>query len=344
MIAAHHGTVGAVSLGWRHPPDYAATIHRLISSVRVLIVGDVMLDEYLWGDVRRVSPEAPVPILEHSHRTHAAGGAANVAANIAALGGIPSVAGVIGDDDEGRLVTKVLKDCSVGTSGLVVESGRPTTTKTRVMARNQQVLRIDREWASPLSDQAAEALESYIRDQMNQSGACVLSDYRKGVVSARIAQFAVRAAHAAGIPIMVDPKGSDFSKYAGCTIITPNLAEAEKTTGIEISDDIDLAATAARLTQTIGQTGAVLITRGAEGMSLWMSGNHVAHIPASDHSVFDVTGAGDTVVGMLAVALGSGISIPDAAYLANLAAGIVVGKLGAATVTVAELLHDVVSV
>ncbi|HXG08811.1 MAG TPA: D-glycero-beta-D-manno-heptose-7-phosphate kinase [Gemmataceae bacterium] len=306
----------------------------------VLIVGDVMLDEFLWGDVRRISPEAPVPVVEMRRRTYVPGGAGNAAANVVSLGGRALLAGVVGDDHQAILLSEALRQRGVAADGLLADAGRPTTTKTRIVAHNQQVVRVDCEQRTPLAAPLENRLLQWIETHLDRADVCVLSDYAKGVVSGRLAEQTIRLARQAGKPVVVDPKGADYAKYRGATVIKPNVAETELFLKAEIRDERSLEEAGARLAEQL-EGGAVLITRGPQGMSLFRAGRPPLHIPSAARDVFDVTGAGDTVIGTLALALAAGGTLEQAAHLANRAAGIVVGKVGTATVTPEELLAAV---
>lgn len=305
---------------------------------RILVVGDIMLDEYIWGSVRRISPEAPVPVVAVTRDTRSLGGAANVALNIACLGARVEIAGLLGDDPPGRETVRLLRRSRIGVSGLVTDAGRPTTVKTRVIAHNQQVVRVDRERREPPADGAREALKRRVRDLVGGVDGVVLSDYRKGALSRDLVEEVVAAAQKRGIFVAVDPKQADFSYYRGCTLITPNRSEAEAALGgRELGGDLEIWNGGKALLRRSGAK-AILITRGEEGMSLVERGRRsVFHIPANARQVFDVTGAGDTVIGTLAAGIGAGASIRDAAILANVAAGVVVGEVGTAQITAEKL-------
>jgi rfaE bifunctional protein kinase chain/domain len=310
-----------------------------LSGRRVLIVGDVMLDEYIWGEVQRISPEAPVPVVEVHRRTCAPGGAANVAANVASLGGQPLLGGVVGRDPQAAQLRDEMAQRGIDAAGLIVDEDRQTTTKTRIVAHSQQVVRVDAEQRAPLRPELEDALLSWIERVLHIADACVLSDYAKGAVSPRLAEDFIRLAREAGKPVIVDPKGTDYAKYRGATVVTPNVREAERALNREINSHADLAEVGRHLLGVL-EGSVLLITRGAEGMSLFMDQVNPLHIPAVARNVFDVTGAGDTVIGALALALAAGASLDQAAQLANHAAGIVVGKVGTATVTVEELIAE----
>jgi D-beta-D-heptose 7-phosphate kinase/D-beta-D-heptose 1-phosphate adenosyltransferase len=303
---------------------------------RVLVVGDVMLDENLWGEVRRISPEAPVPVVELQRQTWEAGGAANNAANAAAVGARAFLAGVVGDDVEAERLRSRLSERGVDAAGLVTEPGRPTTTKTRIVAHSQQVVRVDRERTDPVSAASEDALLGFVRSHVPEAGAVIVSDYAKGVVSARLAQAVIATARESGVPVVVDPKGADWGRYRGAAVVTPNLHELETAAGGTARGDDEVAALAARVAASL-DGAALLVTRGAAGMSLVRAGLAPAHVRAEAQQVYDVTGAGDTAITFLALALAAGASLPDAMRVANRAAGVVVGKVGTATVTLDEL-------
>lgn len=307
---------------------------------RVLILGDVMLDEYIWGDVKRISPEAPVPVVNIQRRTHVPGGAGNTAANVASLDGVALLASVVGRDYQAEELISALNSCGVEADGLVKDPNRLTTTKTRIVAHNQQVVRVDCERTSALSASLEDTLLQWIERQLKEVSACVLSDYAKGVVSVRMAERYIRLARGAGKPVVVDPKGTDYSKYRGATLVKPNLHEAERASKLEITGETSLLEVGQRLS-TILEGSALLITRGAEGMTLFRSGSPPVHIPTVARNVYDVTGAGDTVISTLALSLAAGGTLEQAAQLANMAAGIAVGKVGTAMVKREELLAEV---
>jgi D-beta-D-heptose 7-phosphate kinase/D-beta-D-heptose 1-phosphate adenosyltransferase len=308
-----------------------------LSGKRVLIVGDVILDEYIWGEVRRISPEAPVPVVEIRRRTYVPGGAANAAANVVSLGGHALLGGVVGPDPPAHRLREALAQGRIEAEGLAVDGDRLTTTKTRIIAHSQQVVRIDSEQRKPLPAAIEEALLRWTAQHLPNVDACILSDYDKGVVSLALAQEFIRLARQAGKPVVVDPKGAHYAKYRGATVIKPNVHEVERFLKHEIRDDAELQQAGRHLTGLL-EGAALLITRGSQGMSLFHEGNPAMHIPTVARNVFDVTGAGDTVIGALALSLAAGWTLPQAVHLANQAAGIVVGKIGTATVTQDELL------
>jgi len=308
------------------------------SSATVLVVGDVMLDRFLFGRVSRISPEAPVPVVVHDHDEYRLGGAANVAHNIVALGGGAVLAGAIGDDEDGRSLTAELAARGVRAQGLITTPERRTTTKVRVVtSRNQQVARIDYEADGDLDRASEDALADLIDQYLGDAGVVLVSDYQKGVVSRRLMAHLVARSHDRPTPLLVDPKVPHLDFYRGATLVTPNHMEAETASGRRIRA-IDDARDAARVIVERSGVGGVLITLGERGM--WLSCDGVeGALPATSREVSDVTGAGDTVIATLALALAAGATVAEAAALANEAAGVSVGKFGAATVSAAELRH-----
>ena len=318
--------------------------NQLISSFvgkRILVLGDIMLDEFIWGKVRRISPEAPVPVVEVARESYHLGGAGNVAANISALGATPIPVGLVGEDRAAERLSELFWTNMIEPSGLVSEAGRPTTLKTRIIAHNQQIVRADRENRTPLSDERNAALIQAFRKALPSCSAVVVSDYDKGVVNRQLLSQALPLAQQAGIPVLLDPKVDHADYYRPITLITPNHREAELLTGMPIENDSQLEAAGRKLLEKF-ECPYALITRGEEGMSVFSKeGSH--HLPTFAREVFDVTGAGDTVIATLALALASGASMEESAILANHAAGLVVGKVGTATVTRTELLADFAS-
>ncbi|HVH45905.1 MAG TPA: D-glycero-beta-D-manno-heptose-7-phosphate kinase, partial [Labilithrix sp.] len=301
---------------------------------RIAVVGDLMLDEFVRGDVLRISPEAPVPVLEVKDRTAMPGGAANAAANVASLGGKVSLVGCVGADVAGETTRRLAFEAGIDASGFVVDASRPTTLKTRIVARNQQVVRIDHETRGSFAPTIAEAVANAVRAALESADACIVSDYGKGIVTPELVRVIVEAA--AGKPIVVDPKRRDFGAYRGATLITPNLGELEVAVGRTTTSVDDIVEAAQTLLPQLGG-GAILVTRGPGGMSLVEPGKSAVHVPARARAVFDVTGAGDTVVGTLALALAVRLPLAVAIDVASAAAAIAVSKPGTATVSIEEL-------
>ncbi len=307
----------------------------------ILVVGDVMLDHYIWGNVSRISPEAPVPVVNVTKESLLLGAATNVVNNVHALGGRVSLCGVIGHDDAGRQLVHMLRTQGIGTDGLIVEDQRPTTIKTRVIAHSQQVVRFDRETKSGIAPDTHRRIFEFVQHQVkNGLDGIILSDYSKGVVTRELVRDIVRLATRKGIIVSVDPKVNHFGMYTGVTILTPNTKEASIGAKIDIEDEASLMKAGALLLKQL-KCAAVLITRGEHGMSLFERSGRVTHIPTMAQEVFDVTGAGDTVISTLTLAMASGASMVDAARISNYAAGIVVGVVGTATVEPRDLKQKI---
>jgi D-beta-D-heptose 7-phosphate kinase / D-beta-D-heptose 1-phosphate adenosyltransferase len=306
-----------------------------LKDVSVLVVGDVMLDEYLYGTIDRISPEAPVGVLTLTSREACLGGAANVAKNLAQLGCKVYLAGVVGRDQSATELLELAKQAEIHTEGIVVED-RPTTVKTRVIGHGQQVLRIDKETRSELNEHSAARLLSVVQEVLPRVDGVVLSDYAKGVLGPNICKSLITMAAAAGRTTVVDPKGDDFSKYRGAFLLTPNKAELGRATQLPVSNE-DKIRTAIASLFTQAECEAILVTRGEEGMSLYRKTGSETHIQTEARDVFDITGAGDTVIGLIARVLFAGHDLETAALLANVAAGIKVGKLGTAAVSIPEI-------
>jgi D-beta-D-heptose 7-phosphate kinase/D-beta-D-heptose 1-phosphate adenosyltransferase len=309
---------------------------RRFPQTSVLVIGDLILDHYVWGRVSRISPEAPVPVVHVESESLKLGGAANVFNNILTLGGRADLCGVIGSDESGRLLLKELGGRRQGRGGVVIDHDRPTTRKTRVVAHNQQIVRYDVERRSDLKDQLQRRILRYVESRVKELTCIVVSDYAKGVVTPFLMAELTRMAGQRHLPVVVDPKVEHFAYYKGVTVVTPNHLEATQAAGVHGDDDQTINEAGAILRQRLGcQT--VLITRGEKGMSLYEGHGVQWHIPTRARQVYDVTGAGDTVVGTLALALSTGATMREAAMLANQAAGVVVGMVGTATVTPAQL-------
>lgn len=300
---------------------------------RVVVIGDVMLDEYLRGDVSRISPEAPVPVLEVRAHDWRLGGAANAANNIRALGGMTTLIGVVGKDETAAILSEQLAHHDI-TSAVVIDPERPTSKKTRLVAQQQQIVRIDLEKRHPIAGAAADGVRRAIDHAIAGAHACVLSDYAKGVLTGEIARHAIDAARAAGVPVIVDPKQRSFAVYRGATVITPNLHELEAAAHGILPFEVERAAE--RVLPELGGA-ALLVTRSADGMTLFRGGREPFHVAALAKEVFDVTGAGDTVVATLALALAARVAIEQAVAVASIAAAISVSKRGTSTVNPAEL-------
>jgi D-beta-D-heptose 7-phosphate kinase/D-beta-D-heptose 1-phosphate adenosyltransferase len=313
-----------------------ASLEAQFHNIAVLIAGDVMLDEYIIGSVSRISPEAPVPVLDVHSRKHIAGGAANVAANVASLGAKATLAGLAALDSAGLMLRELLKASGIE-SALVDSRERCTICKTRIVAGRQQVVRIDHEERAPFAIELIDDACAAVCDRVRDGEVVILSDYAKGLLTEVFCKAVIAEARRCNRPIIVDPKGQDFRKYAGCTVITPNLGEASRAANMEIHSEADVNRAGDALKVLLPGT-AILITRGADGMTLFRENHSPLTVPTVARQVYDVVGAGDTVVATLAVALGAGFDLPGAMHIANVAAGVVVDKPGTATVTVAEIL------
>jgi D-glycero-beta-D-manno-heptose-7-phosphate kinase len=304
---------------------------------RILVVGDMMLDHYIWGNVSRISPEAPVPVVHVTKETVLLGAAANVVNNVHALGGSVRVCGVIGHDDAGRQLSHMLRAKGIHTDGLIVESGRPTTIKTRVIAHSQQVVRFDRETKDGIDRDTHRRIYDAVKQHVDDGlDAIILSDYSKGVVTRELVRDIVKLTNKRDLIVSVDPKVNHFGMYSGVTILTPNTKEASLGSKIEIESENSLLKAGTTLLKRL-KCRAVLITRGEQGMSLFERSGRITHIPTVAREVFDVTGAGDTVISTLTLAMAAGAPMVDAARLSNVAAGIVVAVVGTATVKPEEL-------
>jgi len=303
---------------------------------QVLVLGDVMLDRYWWGTVSRISPEAPVPVVRKLRSTLAPGGAANVAANVAGLGGTPVLVGMIGPDEAGHELSDALRRCGIGSEHLVVDPSRPTTVKTRIVAHSQHVVRVDEEDTSPISPSLAADVADRIVSLLSSADLMVISDYAKGLLTPKLLRQVIRYASDHRCRVVVDPKGADYSRYNGAYLISPNRTEALTAAGLMLDHTDSVIRAGSRLLETLA-VEAVLITQGEEGMTLFERGHEPIHISAVARTVFDVTGAGDTVVAVMSLALAAGASLPVAAQLANLAAGLAVEQVGTTAVTADQL-------
>ncbi|MFQ5785722.1 MAG: D-glycero-beta-D-manno-heptose-7-phosphate kinase [Alphaproteobacteria bacterium] len=320
-----------------NPFPLAARIAELAAS-RVLCVGDVMLDRFVYGAVSRISPEAPIPVFQIEREANMPGGAGNVVRNLTALGSAACFVTVVGDDPAGDELTRMIGGDKRVEPYLLVERDRPSTVKTRYIAEGQQLLRADAETTRPISAETAETLVRVVGDTVEACDIVVLSDYAKGVLADNVVGAVIEAARAAGKPVVVDPKGGDFTRYRGATVLTPNRRELVAATGMAADDDASVAAGATALIERCGVRAAV-VTRGRDGLTLVERDGAAEHLTAEAREVYDVSGAGDTLLATLAAALGRGAALAEAAQLANSAAGIVVGKLGTAVVFADELLH-----
>jgi len=302
------------------------------------VIGDLMVDQYLDGDALRISPEAPVPVVEVDAASHLPGGAANVARNVRVLGGEVALVGLVGADQAAQDLADLLETEGVGGNGLVEDPDRPTTVKTRVRARGQQIVRIDRERTVAAGAVAQAALLEAGLKALEASDALLLEDYDKGVLSAPVIEGLLAAAEMAGKPVAVDPKFRNFFRYRGATVFKPNQQEVEKSLGLEIEDQQQAVEAGAELRKRLA-CHAVLLTRGDKGMTLIEEkSKRPFTVPASAREVYDVSGAGDTVIATLALAMAAGVPLPTATVLSSIAAGIEVGRVGVAAVEAASIL------
>jgi D-beta-D-heptose 7-phosphate kinase/D-beta-D-heptose 1-phosphate adenosyltransferase len=312
------------------------TVLREFNKKRVLVIGDLILDRYIWGRVNRISPEAPVPVVDVTGDSYMLGGAANVASNIVSLEGQATVIGVVGRDRAAATMEEILREKRI--TFFAVEDRRPTTVKTRVIAHSQHVVRFDQENKERVGGRALKGLLAFVEDALPEHDAVIVSDYKKGVVTPSLMNALLKAARK-GKFVAVDPKVGHFGLYKGLSIITPNLMEASHGAGVEIKDEKTLIKAGATMLKKIG-LNAVLITRGEAGMSLFQK-DGIINIPTLAQKVFDVTGAGDTVIGTLALAHAAGASMEQAALISNHAAGVVVGEVGAAAATQAKIKQSI---
>jgi len=307
---------------------------------RIAVVGDLMLDRYFWGSVARISPEAPVPVVEIESESARLGGAANVANNIKSLGSEPILIGVIGDDNSGNLLRDLMKESAFTTVGLVIDADRPTTVKTRIIAHSQHVVRIDRETRDEISYTLQHRIVDVLRQNIHSVDAIIIEDYNKGVVVKSLIKQLVNLANEYEKVITVDPKFNNFFEYCGVTVFKPNSREVEAVMGRKLVDDASVEE-AGRAIMNRLQAKNILLTRGEKGMTLFEQSGTVTHVPAKTRKVADVSGAGDTVISTLTVALASGATVREATSLANYAGGVVCGEVGIVPVAKDALLSAI---
>ena len=310
------------------------------SGKRVAVVGDLMLDRYYWGSVHRVSPEAPVPVVEVDTESVRFGGAANVANNIQALGGRAFLIGLVGDDHPGEMFKKMLSDQGLDTGGIVIDAERPTTIKTRVIAAGQHVVRIDNESKQDCPELLRAKLIDAVRSSIRSLDGVIIEDYNKGVVTRDVIHAVIAAAQEHGKPVAVDPKFNNFFEYKNVTVFKPNRREVEEALGGKLTTVVEVERAGKSLLASLN-AGNVLLTRGEEGMSLFQSGGSVTHFPTTAGAVQDVSGAGDTVISTLTMALVAGGGITESCILANCAGGVVVGAVGIVPILPEQLLGAV---
>jgi D-glycero-beta-D-manno-heptose-7-phosphate kinase len=305
---------------------------------KILVIGDIMLDKYIWGDVSRISPEAPVQVVNVMKETYEAGGAANVASNVAALGGYAYMTGISGNDDAKNILMGEMKKKCINTEGIVQDNDKPTTQKIRIIGKSQQLLRVDYENKEHVHKDIENSIIKFVEKNINEVDAVVISDYAKGVITFDTGAKAIELANKFNKPIIVDPKPKHMDFYSDVKLITPNSHEASEMAGIEDGNDKASVEIGNKLIKRLNAN--VLLTRGEKGMSLFeLDGSHT-NIPTNAREVYSLIGAGDTVVATAALAIASGANLKDAASLANIAAGIKVGKIGTATVSVEEIKKE----
>jgi D-glycero-beta-D-manno-heptose-7-phosphate kinase len=302
----------------------------------VLVLGDIIMDEYIWGDVSRISPEAPVPVVDVRQETKMLGGAANVVNNIAALGGRAILCGVVGYDRTGEEIIQKIEGLNLPTGGIIQVPGRPTTIKTRIVAQSQQVVRFDRESRNPVGEESLNRVFSFIKGEKDRIQGVVVSDYDKGVVSPGLMVRLKAFCRDCGVILGVDPKPNHFDHYHGIDVITPNHHEAGAFCRTPISDQKSLVQAGTYMLHEL-KCRSVLITQGKEGMTLFEENGEITHISTVARKVFDVTGAGDTVISAFCLGLAAGVDLKSAATIANFAAGIVVGEVGTSVVKAQDL-------
>jgi D-beta-D-heptose 7-phosphate kinase/D-beta-D-heptose 1-phosphate adenosyltransferase len=315
----------------------AESLFNRARQINALVIGDLMLDEYLWGKTERISPEAPVQVVDVNREDLRLGGAGNVANNLLAIGCKVCVCSVIGGDENGTILRRAFTGKGINIDGVFEDPMRTTSKKTRVLAANQQIVRIDRESKDAVHGEYEDRIVRFVLERADGWNVILVSDYLKGVLTPRVLSTVIETGKRLGIPVVIDPKGNDYSKYRGATILTPNRKEAETASRVPIIDEKSLDAGASSLLKA-GDYEALLVTRSSEGMSLYLKDGAITHIPTVAREVYDVTGAGDTVMANLALGLACGLGFADSARLANVAAGIAVGKVGTSTVSPLEII------
>lgn len=304
----------------------------------ILVIGDLMIDRYIWGKVKRISPEAPVPVVEVTEEDLLLGGAANVAHNVLSLGGRVYVAGTVGTDYMGKILIDRFRESGIGTDGIVIDKDRPTTVKTRVIAHSQQVVRFDKEMKSDISHPTLSLVIDYVRTCLPKIKGIIISDYSKGLITRALIKRILDLTDSRKV-VSVDPKIGHFNFYTGVSLVTPNVNEASFGSGIDIVDEKTLISAGKTLLKKL-RCKAVILTRGDEGMSLFEKSGKVTHIPTCAREVFDVSGAGDTVIAAITLSHSAGATLKDAVIIGNHAAGVVVGKVGTAVATQEEILES----
>ena len=320
--------------------DSIKSILESFKSKRILVIGDLILDQFIWGEVSRISPEAPVPVVWVKRESYMPGGACNVAHNLSGLGSKASIMGIVGDDTNGGILLSELNNIGIDTDRVITDSLRPTTHKVRVIAHSQQVVRIDRESPDNVSRKSVNSILSMLEEEIRSTDAVIIEDYGKGLISPQLLKRVVELGKKFKKIVTVDPKNEHFKYYKGITTITPNKAEAEEAVGFKIDNEDSLRRAGEKLIKTL-DIKSVLITLGDKGIYLFEVNKNPVHLPTMARQVYDVSGAGDTVIAVFTLAVASGASLVQAAYIANQAAGIVVGKMGTATVSKKELWGEI---
>jgi D-beta-D-heptose 7-phosphate kinase/D-beta-D-heptose 1-phosphate adenosyltransferase len=323
-------------IGSEYNPTELVRFINKFPETTIMVVGDIILDEYIWGDVNRISPEAPVPVVEVREETKMLGGAANVVHNIASLGGNALLCGITGGDETAGEIEERIRGLGFPVDGILAEPGRPTTVKTRIVAHNQQVVRYDRENSREIRPDTAKRLLEFVEGACEKVNGVIVSDYGKGVISGSLIQGLRSFFRQRGVAFAVDPKTGNFEHYRGVDVITPNHHEAGAFCGFRIVDEKTLIQAGRHMLKEL-DCRSVLITQGKDGMTLFENGGEISHIPTVARKVFDVTGAGDTVISTFCLGLASGMDLKSAAIISNIAAGIVVGEVGTSTVKAEEL-------
>ena len=308
-------------------PDRLRSLFGAFTGKRIAVVGDLMLDRYFWGSVARISPEAPVPVVEVESESTRLGGAANVANNVASLGGIPLMLGVIGDDEAGRAFQALAREGGFPLDGVLMVPDRPTTVKTRVIAHHQHVVRVDKEVKQDVGEQIQQRILDILRRDIGTLDAIIIQDYNKGVIVKNLIRELVDLAGKSRKAVTVDPKFNNFFEYKQVTVFKPNRKETEEALGIRLRDKKSVEQAGRTLIEHLGAE-SVLLTLGEDGMSLFERGGDATHVPTATRKVADVSGAGDTVISTLTLALAAGASVKEASHLANFAGGIVCGEVG----------------
>ena len=316
-------------------------IKRNFSDIKVLVIGDIMIDQYWWGDVDRISPEAPVPVVHINKKNFVAGGAANVAANVASLGAKPILIGIVGEDSEGKNLLDVLNSQDINVDNLLISKNRPTTVKTRIIANNQHVVRIDQEKSKAINKNQENEIFINFEKQIDKVDIVLLSDYAKGVFSEEMCVRLITKAKKRNKLIIVDPKGKNYQKYKGSTVLTPNQKESLEAVNLEFEGEESIEIAGNKMQNEL-DLECLIITRGKDGMSLFQKDEKTTNLNASARKIFDVTGAGDTVIATLATAIGAGYDFQTAAKLANTAGGKVVEQVGTSTIKIDDLVKEFV--